>query len=131
MAQWRPDWRPNAITWTRASDGKQFTPPRNPTDTDDTAPQNVTNRQTIDGTLTYVWGVAPETMPLTFFTQEEGIAPWVAFRDDFKGRKVTYFNNLDGVILPVVITDVRWTASGQNPASFKVFVTQQEAEPFA
>ena len=131
MATWKPEWHPRAITWTRQSDGRQFTVPRNPTDTDDTAPQNMTNRQTQDGMLTYGWGVSPEQAPLTFFTQEEGIAPWKQFREDFKGRKVVYYNSLDNVILPVTVTDVRWTGSGQNPASFKVIVVQQEAEPFS
>ena len=128
---WKPAWKPQAITWTRQADGLQFTPLRNPTDSDDTAPLNITNRQTQDGNLTYVWGTGPEQAPLTFVVLEEGLEPWKQFRAQFKGQQVTYFNALDNVILPVTITDVRWTASGQNPASWKVFVVQQEAEPFS
>lgn len=127
-ASW-PNWQRQAVTWTRR-DGLQFTPPRNPTDSDDTAPTFVTSRQTQDGFLTYVWGANPELAPLTYFTLEEGIGPWKDFRDQFKGRQVTYFNALDNVLMSVTITDVRWVGSGQNPASYKVYVTQQEAEAF-
>lgn len=129
-APW-PNWQPNAVTWIRQSDGRAFTPASNPTNSEDTAPKNVTNRQTQDGMLTYIWGTNPELAPLTFVALAEGIAPWKQFRDDFRGQQVTYFNALDNVILPVTITDVRWTASGQNPASWTVYVVQQESEPFS
>jgi hypothetical protein len=128
--RWLPDWRPNAITWTRRSDGKQFTAPSNPVRAQDSAPTFLTNRQTQDGMLTYIWAVNPEQAPLNFVTFEEGIAPWKQFREDFRGVQVTYYNDLDGVILPVTISDVAWQGDGQNPASWKVTVTQQEAEPF-
>lgn len=130
MADWTPNWQPNAVTWTRQSDQLQFTPARNPIQTDDSATAFVTNRQTQDGLLTYVWGVNAEQAPLTFLAMEEGIGPWKQFRDDFRGRQVWYYNALDGVLLPVVITDVRWQADGQHPATFTVTVSQQEAEPF-
>lgn len=130
-SRWAGFPTPNAITWTRRSDGKQFTAPSNPVRAQDSAPTFLTNRQTQDGELTYIWGINPEQAPLNFVTFAEGIAPWKQFREDFRGVQCSYFNALDGVLLAsVTISDVSWQGDGQNPASWKVSVTQQEAEPF-
>lgn len=125
-----PNWRPNAVTWVR-QDGKEFAPPANPIQSKNTAQTFLTNRQTQDGMLTYVWGPNAEQAPLTFVVFDEGIAVWKQFRDDFRGQSVWYTNELDGVILPVVISDVTWTGDGTHPATWVVEITQQEAEAFS
>lgn len=125
---WVPNWQPGAVSWTRQSDLRQFTAPSNPVRMDNSAPTFVTNRQTQDGLMTHIWAPNAEQPPLTFTTFEEGLAPWKAFREQFRGVPCTYYNALDRAMLPVVVVDVAWHGDGRNPVSYTVTVTQQEAE---
>jgi hypothetical protein len=114
-----PNFQPQAITFALLDgSGTSFRLPRNPTDFDSDQQTIATDRPTLDGILTYVWGPDVEAITLQGFTREEGPAPWYQFRQQFQGKLAKYTNTHTGQRLTVYISRVRVFTS-QKPATYR------------
>lgn len=117
-AAW-PNWQARAITFALLDgSGATFRLPRNPTDFDSDQQTIATDRPTLDGILTYVWGPDVEAITLQGFTREEGPGPWYQFRAQFQGKLAKYTNTHTGQRLTVYISRVRVFGS-QKPSTYR------------
>jgi|SRR5690348_4368602 len=122
-----PNFQPRSITFALLDgSGTTFRLPRNPTDFDSDQQTVATDRPTLDGVLTYIWGPDVEAITLQGFTREEGPQPWYQFRQQFQGQRARYTNTHTGQRLTVYVARVRVFVS-QKPGTYRWLIECKEA----